>query len=48
MKPYRIHLGYTAGGRDRWRYFDTEGEARTAASQVAARTGVIVAIERTV
>ena len=42
-----MHVGFTAQGRSRWRYFDTVEAALRAASEIEKRTGAIVAIEAT-
>lgn len=43
---YRVHIGWTSTGRDRWRYFDTMEEARAACAAVFERTRVVLTIER--
>lgn len=43
---YRVHVGYTRNGHDRWRYFDTEQEARVLCSEVSDKCGIILTIER--
>ena len=42
---YRVHVGYTARGRDKWRRFSTEESARSFAEKLFQATGVIVAVE---
>jgi hypothetical protein len=42
---YRVHVGYTARGRDRWRYFATLAEASAFAGTIFTKTGVVVAVE---
>jgi len=41
---YRVHVGYTATGRDRWRYFAALKDAQRYCSTVFARTRVVLTI----
>lgn len=45
--PYRIHVGYTPSGRDRYRYFATLEDATAAAERVFQATGVVVSVTTT-
>jgi hypothetical protein len=44
-KKYRVHLGYTRTGRNRWSYFLTVEEAMAFANDIFHRTGVVVSVE---
>jgi hypothetical protein len=46
-KPYRVHIGYTATGRDRWRYYNTLENAQAVARIIFKALGVLVAVEKT-
>jgi hypothetical protein len=46
-KPFRVHIGCTAKGRDRWRYYGTLEAATAAVSAVFAKTGIVLSIVRT-
>jgi len=41
---YRVHLGYTAAGRNRWAYFDTIEDANAYCELVRARRGIILSV----
>lgn len=43
---YRVHVGYTRNGHDRWRYFDTEQEARALCSEVSDKSGIVLTVEK--
>ena len=43
---YRVHVGYTRNGHDRWQYFDTEQEAMEMCSKAHELFGVVLTIER--
>jgi hypothetical protein len=44
---YRIHIGYTKAGRDKYRYFATLEAARSAADRVFQATGTVLSITET-
>ena len=44
---YRVHIGYSATGRNRWRYFDSIDTARAFVGAVFARTGIVLSVVRT-
>ncbi len=44
-KTHRVHIGYTPDGMDRWRYCETETEARAICDRIHRTKGVIVALE---
>jgi hypothetical protein len=41
---FKVHIGYTVTGRNRWRRFATVADATTYVNAVWARTGVILSI----
>jgi hypothetical protein len=44
VATYRIHVGYTKAGRNRWRSFATLAEAKAYAHAYFKRSGVILSI----
>jgi hypothetical protein len=42
---FRVHVGYTGTGRDRWRVFDSLKDAKEFCERVFARTGTVLTIE---
>lgn len=46
-KKFRVHVGYTSNGRNRWRYFPSADAARPFLSDVFNRTGVVLSVTRT-
>jgi hypothetical protein len=45
-RAYRVHIGYTRRGADRWRYFQTLEAASKACNAVFQQTGIILTVER--
>jgi hypothetical protein len=46
-KPgFRVHVGYTSAGNDRWRYFWTLEDANEFCNRVIDRTKIVLAIEK--
>lgn len=43
---FRVHVGHTKTGRDRWRKFATLAEASAFCSEVFDRTGIVLSIVR--
>lgn len=43
---YKVHIGSTRGGRERWRVFATFADAVTFCDRVHRQTGVILSIVR--
>lgn len=43
---FRVHIGYTITGRNRWRKFATLAEASTYCDRVFRRRGVVLSIVR--
>lgn len=41
---YRVHVGYTRAGRNRWRRFPTLARASQFCEAVRLRTGIILTI----
>jgi hypothetical protein len=41
---YKVHIGYTANGRDKWRKFDTQSEASEFCNRIFAASGIILTI----
>lgn len=41
---FKVGIGYTAKGRERWKRFATEPEARKFCNDVHAKTGFILTI----
>lgn len=44
-KGYRVHIGYTRNGRNRWRYFDTLALACQFAEDIRRHTRIILSVE---
>lgn len=44
-EKYRVHVGYTETGEDRWRLFDTFDEASRFCREVFQEKGVVLTIE---
>ena len=42
--PYKVHVGYTAKGNDRWKKFESFEQAQALCNDVAKRTGIILTI----
>jgi hypothetical protein len=41
---YRVHIGYTRNGNDRWRYFDSLDVAVAFCGSVFRRSGLVLSI----
>lgn len=41
---FKVHVGYTSKGRDRWKRFATFEAAQRLCSEVFTKTGVVLAI----
>lgn len=41
---FKVHIGYTPKGRDRWKRFATFEAAQRLCSEVFTKTGVVLAI----
>ncbi len=41
---FKVHIGYTLTGRNRWRKFSTLADASAFCSQVFTRTGIVLSI----
>jgi hypothetical protein len=45
VKPmYKVHIGYTKAGRDKWRKFETLATANAFCSEVFEKTGIVLSI----
>lgn len=44
MKGFKVHIGYTRSGRNRWRKFATLAEASRFCESVRTATGIILTI----
>ena len=42
---YRVHVGYTRSGRDRWYYFETKAGAIDYCNREFAKTGIVLTME---
>jgi hypothetical protein len=47
-KPFRIHVGFTSTGHDRWRYFNSQTIAANVANNIFSKTGIVVTIEKNI
>lgn len=47
MKPFSVHIGYTATGADRFRYFDARKGAEEFCSEVYKQTGAVLGVTLT-
>lgn len=45
-RGYKVHVGYSASGRDRWRHFESYEAARDFCQEAFERTGKILAIHK--
>jgi hypothetical protein len=45
MKRFKVHLGFTPLGRDKWKNFEDEAGARLYCKQVHEKTGKILFIK---
>ena len=46
MNQYRVHVGYTSNGRNRWRRFATLAAAQDFCNYVCERTRIVLTIEQ--
>lgn len=44
-KPYRVHLGYTRTGKDRWRYCDSLQDAQIYLDAAFQNTRTVLTVE---
>ena len=44
MRKYRVHIGYTKRGNDRYAYFTTLGEAANFCGDVFAKRNIVLSI----
>jgi hypothetical protein len=43
-KRFKVHIGYTANGRDRWKRYATLDEAQEVCNRVFAETKIVLCI----
>jgi hypothetical protein len=42
---YRVHIGYTPKGRDRWKYFETFDQASAFCNEVFIKTRIVLLLQ---